>query len=227
MNFIELKKCYGRLKGIKELCFTQEFIRIEVVDDYNNTVNKLAEILEEDLASYKLNNVSALHSDPLETLSNYLTNKLLQLINYLEYSYAVNEQIVEVGSIYNSIKDEELKSRCSDILSAPANFDRVINQATLILEDRIRSKSKLDKCFVGVNLINKALHTDLSKTIIIVSNNQDEHAGICHICRGIMMSYRNPTHHYITDQFTREDALKLCVYIDTLLDIIEKSKVNK
>jgi len=38
------------------------------------------------------------------------------------------------------IKDAELKSRCSDLLSAPGAYDRVIREATTILENRIRNK---------------------------------------------------------------------------------------
>jgi len=44
--------------------------------------------------------------------------------------------------------------------------------------------------------------------------------------RGIVLSFRNPTHHFITDKFSREDALKLVAFIDNLLQIIDSSKVQ-
>jgi uncharacterized protein (TIGR02391 family) len=138
----------------------------------------------------------------------------------------LSEHVIEIGSIYNSIIDEELKGRCSDILSAPGNFDRVINQATQVLEDRIRKRAKTDRKLVGVSLVNKALNTDISKTIIIISDNPEEHEGICHICRGLMVGFRNPTHHQLSDNFTREDALKFCAFIDNVLQIIDKAKIN-
>jgi len=46
-------------------------------------------------------------------------------------------------AIEHLIEDQQLRSRCQDILMASANFDRPINQATLVLEDRIRKPSPL------------------------------------------------------------------------------------
>ena len=38
------------------------------------------------------------------------------------------------------IKDTELRDRCTDLLAAPGNYDRVIREATVVLEDHIRHK---------------------------------------------------------------------------------------
>jgi hypothetical protein len=154
-----------------------------------------------------------------------LHGRLGQLISYLEHVYFLNSHIVEIGSLYNSIKDAELKSRCSDLLSAAGNFDRVINQTTLVLEDRIRTKSGVDKPLAGVQLVNAVLNADISKTILQISDNAEEHEGVCHICRGLMLSFRNPTHHRILDKYTREDALKLCAFIDNILLLIDNAVV--
>lgn len=43
------------------------------------------------------------------------------------------------------IKDQILNRRCSDLLNAPGSFDRVINQATQVLEDRLRTKLPFEK----------------------------------------------------------------------------------
>ena len=129
-------------------------------------------------------------------------------------------------TVFDSLMDGELKERCSDILTAPGKFDRVVNQATLVLEDRIRKCSGLSKSWTGVGLVNKALNADLAKTILLTSADKDEHEGICHICRGIMQAFRNPTHHYITDKYTREDAIKLCAFVDNLLRAIDDAKVQ-
>jgi hypothetical protein len=40
------------------------------------------------------------------------------------------------------IQDPDLLSRCGDLLIASYNFDGAINQATLVLEDRIRKKAQ-------------------------------------------------------------------------------------
>jgi len=154
-----------------------------------------------------------------------IQGKLAQIVSYLEHLYHINDQILEIGSLYNSIKDTELKSRCADLLSAPGNFDRVINQATLVLEDRIRTKSQIDKPLTGVPLVNAVLNADLTKTVLKISENAEEHEGICHVCRGLMLSFRNPTHHHILDKYSREDALKLCGFIDNILSLIDNATV--
>lgn len=225
MDRVKLQKCYGRLKGLKDIVSTEEYIIIDLISDYNSIVDEAQKIVSEDLESFKVKKYSPLHSNPDETCSYYLKDKLLQFISFLEYGYKLSKEIIEIGSIYNSIKDEELKSRCADILSAPSNFDRVINQATQVLENRIRTKSGLDRSFVGIKLINKALNSDSSKSVLIASENNDEHEGFCHICRGIILAFRNPTHHYLSDSFKREDALKFTAFIDNLLKILQKCKV--
>ena len=226
MDRVKLQKCYGRLKGLKNIVSTEQYIIVDLINDYNLVVDEVQKNIEEDLESYKVKKYRKLGSDGDETSSYYLKDKLFQLISFLEYGYKLSEEIIEIGSIYNSIKDEELKSRCADILTASSNFDRVINQASQVLEDRIRTKSGLDKTFVGIKLVNNALNADRSKSVLIISENNEEHEGFCHICRGIMLAFRNPTHHYLSDSFKREDALKFTAFIDNLLKILHKCKIQ-
>ena len=229
MDNEKLRKLYGRLKGIREVVTTQDYTSKAVGEDYNNTVVEIGLVIGEDVASFKLEcdyYFKSMNGDLL-CQSSTISGKLFQIISYLEYGYNLSHSVIEIGSLYNSIKDEELKTRCADILSAPGNFDRVINQSTQVLEDRIRKIARIDGSVVGVTLINKALNTDLKKSILIISENLEEHEGICHICRGLMLSFRNPTHHMLTDRFSREEALKLCAFIDSILQIITKAKLNK
>ncbi|MDR7038152.1 hypothetical protein J2X36_002908 [Methylobacterium sp. BE186] len=153
-----------------------------------------------------------------------LRARVSQLISYLEHIHHLNSNIVEIGSLFNSIKDDDLKSRCSDLLSAPGNFDRAINQATQVLEDKLRKISKIDKDLTGPNLVNSVINSTPSKGLLRVAENDDEHEGIAHICRGIMLAFRNPTHHSLSDDYTREDALKLCAFIDNLISAIERAE---
>jgi len=224
MDRVKLQKCYGRLKGLKDIVSSDNMIVIDLINDYNSVVDEVQKNIGEDLESYKSKKYGEVYGND-QIFSYYLKDKLLQLISFLEYGYKLSEEIIEIGSIYNSIKDEELKSRCADILTASSNFDRVINQASQVLEDRIRTKSGLDRSFVGIKLVNNALNTDRSKSVLIVSENNEEHEGFCHICSGIMLAFRNPTHHYLTDSFKREDALKFTAFIDNLLKILHKCKV--
>ena len=61
-----------------------------------------------------------------------------QFISHLEMVEQAGERIQDVGSLFNVIKHDELKKRCSDLLSSPGPFDRAINQATLVFEDTLR-----------------------------------------------------------------------------------------
>lgn len=227
MDLLKLKRLFGRLKGMREVVSIQSYTTKGIGDDYNKIVDEIGSLVDEDLNSFKLTGNYSYKSAGGDFLcqSQTIQEKLLQFIAYLEYGYHLSENIIEIGSIYNSIHDEELKARCSDILSAPANFDRVINQSTQVLEDRIRKKSQCDRNLVGANLVNKAISADPAKTIILVSNHAEEQEGISHICRGLMIGFRNPSHHHLSDQFSREEALKFCAFVDNILQIIDKAKV--
>jgi len=219
----KLKRLYAQLLAIRQIVSTQKYVTLSLGNDYNKVVKEISAIINEDLIGFSFFGHPVSEGGDARYWSDDIREKLLQLISYLEYGYNLFQHIVEVGSIYNSISDEELKSRCSDILSAPGNFDRVINQATLVLEERIRKRSGLDS-YSGVELVNKALNSELSKSVLQVSDDPDVHEGIAHICRGIVLAFRNPTHHRIITDITREDALKVCAFIDKLLQIVDATK---
>lgn len=122
------------------------------------------------------------------------------------------------------IEDEELRSRCQDILMASANFDRPINQATLVLEDRIRKKVLPTKKIVGENLVGYAFNEEISKTVLrVASNDSDDQRGFTQMLRGIFAAFRNKTHHHIIKSFSREEAIRVCGFIDVLLRVVDNS----
>lgn len=122
------------------------------------------------------------------------------------------------------LQDQELRDRCKDILLAKSRFDRPINQATLVLEDRIRTKTKPSEKLVGHNLVANAFKPDLSKTRFKISGDDDEHKGFVYILYGMIGAFRNKTHHHLINSFTREDALRVCAFIDVLLRVVDSSK---
>ena len=160
-----------------------------------------------------------------EQIDGFVRQKVAEYKRY-DFSYLDREIKNNPEDISNYIHDKELRDRCLDLLEAESKYDRVINQATQVLEDRVRTKAKLTDRLEGVRLINAALNPDPSKTVLKVSNDPDEQQGFCDICRGIMLAFRNPTHHHLTDKITREEAFKVCAFIDTLLPLIEKSTVS-
>jgi uncharacterized protein (TIGR02391 family) len=121
------------------------------------------------------------------------------------------------------LQDQQLRERCRDILLASSHFDRPIREATLILEDRIRKKSGLG----GMNgdaLVGAAFNPELSKTLLrVASNDPDDQRGFTQIMRGIVPTFRNKTHHQIINTFSREDAMRVCAFIDVLLRVVDES----
>jgi len=121
------------------------------------------------------------------------------------------------------IQDEELFDRCEDLIRAKKNFDRVFREATTVLEDRVVALSGIDDLH-GTDLIVKALNPDLSRAVLIISNKKNEQEGLFNICKGLVLAFRNPAHHKLSNRFTRQDALKFCGFIDSLLAILQRAK---
>jgi uncharacterized protein Ymh len=122
------------------------------------------------------------------------------------------------------IQDTVLLNRCRDILLARANYDRPINQATLILEDRIRTKAQPPKRLTGESLVGFAYNEDIAKTVLrVASNDPDDQRGLTQILRGIVPAFRNITHHHIVNSFSQAEAISLCGFIDVLLRAVDNS----
>jgi hypothetical protein len=81
-------------------------------DDYSAAVQELAKLLDEDLSQYYLPpNIYAEYNNvhPPVASKAYLEGKLIPLISSLEYGYHLNEEVAEVGTLYGSLEDEELR----------------------------------------------------------------------------------------------------------------------
>ena len=121
------------------------------------------------------------------------------------------------------IEDTQLRERCQDILMGRSHFDRAINQATQVLEDRIRTKAQPAQRLVGENLVGYAFNEQLANTVLqVASNDPDDQRGFTQMLRGIVPAFRNKTHHHITS-FSREEALRVVGFIDVLLRVVDKS----
>jgi len=222
----KLRGAYARLKGMQQTAMGGGHPGT-LGRDLNKVISEVGLILGESTKDFELPSYAYYGDGPRDYCSTEeLSNKLNQIVSYLEYTQHVGAEIIQIGSIFNSIQDEQLKSRCADLLSAPGNFDRVINQATQILEDRIRKKSGVSAGPAGVALVNQVIKTEPSASVLVVSKDKNEQEGYAHILRGMFGAYRNPTHHHILDHITREEALKVCAFIDGLLKVIDGASVN-
>lgn len=126
------------------------------------------------------------------------------------------------------IKDDELRSRCSDLLQAPGNYDRVIREATTVLENRLRSKpphallaqlipNAADQ--MGDNLVNKLLSPN--SPILVISSEKRKQLAFHRIMLGAVSYLRNPYHHSLDPYTEWSWAWSTVGFIDRLLADIE------
>jgi len=128
------------------------------------------------------------------------------------------------------IKDEMLRKRCSDLLKAPGSFDRVINQATQVLEARLRDSMTYEKLcdvipeakyHIGEPLANRLL---ASKTpVIVISEKEKEREAFHKMVVGIIAYLRNPSHHFLDDKTRWSLAWSVVGIVDSLLSQLENS----
>lgn len=221
----EVKRIYYLLLGIKESIVYKEYsVPQKVTNQFNNYINELETIINENLQGYKID-YSERYDDGSYNPYKFLF-QLNQILTYLENMHinSSDYQISKIGYLYNSIEDKELHERCGDILLGETAFDRAINQATQVLEDRIKKKSGLEQTnLIGIPLVSKAVHSKIEQTILKFSDEADIQEGYSFIFKGLISIYRNPTHHSLNFKCNREYALKFCAYIDELLKEVEKS----
>ena len=225
----EIKRIYYLLLGIRNTMEGNKLpIRRNVVNQINSYMDELSELLDESFETYK---ISGYESHGENTYNpNLCLYQINPVISYLENMHinSSDYQISKVGYLYNSIEDKELHDRCGDILLGETAFDRAINQATQILEDRIKKKAKLEKShLIGLPLISKAIHPKVDQTILKFSDNSDIQEGFAFMFKGIISVYRNQTHHSLNFKCDREYALKFCAYIDELLKEVDRSTYNE
>jgi len=57
----------------------------------------------------------------------------------------------------------------------------------------------------------------------VASQEEDDQRGFTQILRGIVPAFRNKTHHHIINSFSREEAMRVCGFIDVLLRVVDNS----
>jgi len=59
-----------------------------------------------------------------------------------------------------------------------------------------------------------------------VSETKSEQEGFFNLCHGVTLWFRNRTHHHLDAKLTREEALRICAFIDLLLPIVDGATVR-
>jgi uncharacterized protein (TIGR02391 family) len=127
-------------------------------------------------------------------------------------------QIAE-RSLPSLISDDELRKRCEDLLAADAHHDRVIREACVILEDRVRKAIGASKGLTGTSLMERAFGKNGA---LQLSEHDQEQIGAMQIYRGVMAFFRNAAGHNLIESYTQEDAVRFVVFVDLLLAMVDK-----
>lgn len=118
------------------------------------------------------------------------------------------------------IDDEELRRRCEDLLAAGDHFDRVIREACVILENRVRTAIGADSTQVGSALMEQAFSPKNDRAIRL-SDVEQEQVGAMQFYRGTMAFFRNAAGHRLIASYTQEDALRFVAWVDLLLRMLK------
>lgn len=154
-----------------------------------------------------------------------LIGDLEDAIHVVEDSQAEVEQLgdIPLPRIFSSIEiiDQQLRERCLDLLQTfdaedqQHRFDTIINEATRVLEVRIRQLSGADDSQHGTKLMTFAFGGENPK--LVVSDVTAEQDATHLMFRGFIGSIRNPFHHRLIEDMSRERVLQILGLVDYLI----------
>ena len=130
------------------------------------------------------------------------------------------------GAVDQLLCDAQLRRRCGDLLKGRGPYDRVIREATTILDHRLQKLGGITGYMKPVDVVGKVVNSDPDKAIVKLSDERAEQEGFHNICKGLTLAFRGPRHHALSDDLTRADALKFCGFVDILLGAIGKAKIK-
>lgn len=161
----------------------------------------------------------AIQTEIRETLPAMFTPRSSVPVKKNDDKRQVSQKSALTMAIEYLIIDDELRDRCKDLLRAARNYDRVFREATTVLEVRIKKLSGI-RGMRGASLVSKVINPKPDRAFLKVSNEAYEQQGFHDICRGIMLAFRDTTHHELSNNISREDALKFCGFVDSILAIL-------
>jgi uncharacterized protein (TIGR02391 family) len=126
----------------------------------------------------------------------------------------------EVRSL--SLKDDELRERCLDLLLRPGKADTAVREAAVVLEDRIRKVSELGASDIGVVLVDKALNPRAG--VLTFEGPDSERRAMHELFRGAIGAFKNPTSHKIVPDYDVTRARQVVGLVDVLLQLLQETR---
>jgi hypothetical protein len=131
------------------------------------------------------------------------------------------------------IHDAELRQRCADLLSAPGKYDRVIREATTVLEDRIKQKVPPDVLVQKIpnikdRTLGKMSDEFFSPTspVLSISADRTSRVALFKMLQGVDSYLRNPYHHQLDETTEWSWAWSAVGLVDRLLRDVENSTLK-
>ncbi|MHB8598778.1 MAG: TIGR02391 family protein [Ktedonobacteraceae bacterium] len=162
----------------------------------------------------------------LDTTNAQLTQSRLRDAQeaWIEVAKLRRELQIAKKTLPSLIADDELRQRCENLLVAECHYDRVIREACVILENRVRAAIDASKDVIGTALMENAFGP--KNKLLIFSTLDQEQVGVMQVYRGVMAFFRNSVGHHIIDSYSQEDALRFVAWIDLLLAMIKTVSGN-
>ncbi len=126
------------------------------------------------------------------------------------------------------IRDSELRKRCLDLLAQfredgeHDRLDTVVNEATRILEDRLRRLSGAPATCVGVDLARHAFGPPSPR--LVASDVAAEQEAAHLLYRGVFGFVRNSVHHRLVGTLQPERVLQIVGMVDYLISVAEAAR---
>jgi uncharacterized protein (TIGR02391 family) len=124
-----------------------------------------------------------------------------------------------------TVKDDELRGRCVDLLLRPGKADTAVRDAAVVLEDRVRKHAGLANKDIGVVLIDKALNPKTG--LLEVDGTESEKRAVHELFRGTIGFFKNPTSHRIVADYDTTRARQIVGLIDTLLQMLSETRLRE
>ncbi len=161
-----------------------------------------------------------------EHASQETTSYLIGVMHDAQAQEHIAKTSTVAQTLLELIADDDLRQRCEDLLSAEKHYDRVIREACVILEHRVRQAIGADNALVGTALMEQAFNPKTG--VLRLSTLEPEQRGAMQLYLGIMAFFRNPAGHQIAnDIYTQHDALRFVLWIDILLKMVATAVSKK